>query len=232
MKTALVDFRISELEKENLYKLGYTPLEVPPSHLLYEAVCGHPDMLLHIADNKTIVVHKDMKPAFINQLKNCDYTILLSNKSLKSVYPYDICLNALSLKEIFLHNLKYTDLNLKNVIKNKKLLNVKQGYTKCSAAVVNAYAVMTSDKGIYDCLICQGIDVLLLPSGHIDLPGLNYGFIGGCCGLLDEGTIAFYGDLNEYFYKKEVLNFLIKHDVRPVSLGKGNLIDRGSIFAI
>lgn len=232
MKNVLVDFRISEMEKENLYKLDYIPLEVPPSSLLYEAVCGHPDMLLHIADNNNIIVHKDMPIFFINELKNLNYNLLLTEQSLKDNYPYDICLNALNLGGIFLHYLKYTDLNLKKIISSKKLLNVKQGYTKCSTAIINKSAVMTSDKGIYECLISEGIDVLYLPPGYIELPGLNYGFIGGCCGRLDEGTLGFYGNLNNYLYKKEVLKFLIKYDVKPVSLGNGNLIDRGSLFTL
>lgn len=232
MKNVLVDFRISEIEKENLYKLAFITLEVPPSTLLYEAVCGHPDMLLHILDNKNIVVHKDMPLLFIDKLKNMNYNIILSNRHLKCAYPFDIGLNALNLDKVFLHNLKYTDSNLKKFIKNKILLNIKQGYTKCSAAVVSKTAIMTSDTGIYECLISEGIDVLYLPPGNIELPGLSYGFIGGCCGLLEEGCLAFYGDLDNYSYKNEVLRFLVKHDVKPVSLGKGNLIDRGSMFTL
>jgi len=71
---------------------------------------------------------------------------------------------------------------------------------------------------------------LLLPPGDIELPGLNYGFIGGSCGLLDEKYLVFYGNLKNYKYGSEVLAFLDKYNITPIYLSDSNLIDRGSIF--
>lgn len=69
---------------------------------------------------------------------------------------------------------------------------------------------MTSDIKIGKILKENNIDVLLLPPGDIILPGLDYGFIGGTCGLLDNNTLAFYGNLNTYKYGDEVLFFFEK----------------------
>lgn len=91
---------------------------------------------------------------------------------------------------------------------------------------------MTSDMKIGKILKENNIDVLLLPPGDIILPSLDYGFIGGTCGLLDNNTLAFYGDLDMYKYGNEVLSFLRKHNVEPIFLSKSKLIDRGSIFCI
>lgn len=232
MKYAIIDFRTTEEEKYTLTNLGYKILICPPSRLLYEAVCGHPDMLLHIIDRKTIMVHKDMDKNFVETLKNINFDVIFSINSLKDTYPEDIILNSISLPELFIHNLKYTDANLLSYMKNKTLINVKQGYTKCSTAIVSKTSVMTSDKTIAKALSKENIDVLLLPPGDILLPGLNYGFIGGCCGLLDQNSMAFYGDLNCYAFGKEVLNFLKKYEVEPIFLRRGKLIDRGSLFII
>lgn len=232
MKIIFVDYRISDEERKSLSKFDYEILIVPPSSNLYKAVSGHPDMLLHIADKDTIVVHKDMDIEFIEKLKKHNINVLLSNKSLKSSYPLDISLNALNLNSIFIHNVRYTDSNLIALMQNKKIKSVKQGYTKCSTAVVNDNAVMTSDKGIAKVLIEEGIDVLFLHPGDILLPGLNYGFIGGCCGLIDKNIIAFYGDLRNYSYGREVTEFLKKYKVEPVFLSSGKLVDRGSILVV
>lgn len=232
MKYAIIDFRTTEEEKCTLTNLGYKILICPPSQLLYEAVCGHPDMLLHIIDRKTIMVHKDMDKNFVETLKNINFDVIFSINSLKDTYPEDIILNSISLPELFIHNLKYTDANLLSYMKNKTFINVKQGYTKCSTAIVSKTSVMTSDKTIAKALLKENIDVLLLPPGDILLPGLNYGFIGGCCGLLDQNSMAFCGDLNCYAFGEEVLNFLKKYDVKPIFLKKGKLIDRGSLFII
>lgn len=232
MKYAIVDYRITDEEKHNLKELGCKILVCPPSDLLYEAVSGHPDILLHIIDKKNIIVHKNMNIEFTNLLKELSFNVIFSKNSLSSLYPYDIILNGVNLPHLFMHNIKYTDPELLKEVTNKKLINVKQGYTKCSTAVVSKKAIMTSDKTIAKALCKENIDVLLLPTGDILLPGLDYGFIGGCCGLLDGNHLAFYGDLNYYAYKEMVLDFLRKHNVIPIYLRHGNLIDRGSLLII
>lgn len=232
MRYAIIDFRTTTEEKSNLINLGYKILICPPSQLLYDAVCGHPDMLLHILDSKTIMVHKDTDKNFVEKLKNLNFDVVFSANTLKDTYPEDVILNSISFSDLFIHNLKYTDTNLFNYMKNKTCINVKQGYSKCSTAIVSRNSIMTSDKTIAKALSKENIDVLLLPPGDILLPGLNYGFIGGCCGLLDERSLAFYGDLNCYAFGKEVLNFLKKHNVEPIFLRKGKLIDRGSLFVV
>ncbi|WP_097027601.1 DUF6873 family GME fold protein [Clostridium peptidivorans] len=230
MKYALVDYRINIVEKSSLESLGCKVLICPPYEKLYESVCGHPDMLVHLIDNKNILVHRDMPFHFVELLKSLNFNVLKSHSSILAKYPYDITLNALSLSNLFVHYLKYTDRTLLNKAKNKILVNVKQGYTKCSTAIVSERAIMTSDKGIANSLKSNDIDVLLLPPGDIELPGLDYGFIGGCCGKIDANTLAFYGDLSYYAYGKEVLSFLKKHEIQPVYLRNGRLIDRGSII--
>lgn len=232
MKYAIVDFRISDEEKNNLKKLGYEILICPPSNLLYEAVCGHPDILLHIISKDTIMVHKDMNKEFVDKLISINFKVIFSQNSLQEKYPYDIFLNSVNMPSLFVHNIKYTDPNLMLYVKDKKTINVNQGYTKCSTAIVNDKAIITSDKSIAKALINENIDVLLLPPGDILLPGLNYGFIGGCCGLLNKNSMAFYGNLENYLYGDKVIEFLKKYDVNPIFLSNGKLIDRGSIFIV
>lgn len=231
MKTIIVDFRIHNEEKSYLISKGYNLLICPPSSLLYEAVCGHPDMLMNIVSN-SIIVHKDMDTEFIQKLISLNYSVYKSNSALQNKYPYDVPLNALCLGDFFVHSINFTDTNLLSLLKNKKLLNVNQGYTKCSTCVVSNKAVITSDTSIAKALTLQKIDVLLIPPGDIILPGLDYGFIGGATGLIENDVLAFYGHLDNYLYGKEILVFLKKHKIEPVFLRNGKLIDRGSIFRI
>lgn len=232
MNQVLVDYRLQEVERLNLLKLNFEAIVCPPCEDLYSAVCGHPDMLVHFIDKKNLLVHNNMNKNFISCLEAQGLNIILSEKKLKINYPEDIILNALNMENFFLHTLAFTDKSLLNSIHNKKLINIKQGYSKCSTAIVSNNAVITSDKGIGSSLLNEGLDVLLLPPGDILLPGLDYGFIGGCCGLLNEFQLAFYGNLDFYLYGNDVKNFLKKHRVEPVYLRNGKLIDRGSIFVL
>ncbi|MGL4731821.1 MAG: DUF6873 family GME fold protein [Clostridium sp.] len=233
MKLALVDYRLTNTELNALKNLNCIVIKVPPCTKLYDAVMGHPDMLLNVISPNCILVHPDMNINFLLYLKNnFNISYIYSKNTLTSKYPFDIFLNAVNLNNYFIHTLKYTDENLLKYVTNKHLLNVKQGYTKCSTAIISEKAVITSDNSIYNELTKEDFDVLLVPPGDIELPGLNYGFIGGCCGLLDENHLVFYGSLNKYKYKNEVLDFLSKHNITPIYLSNTKLIDRGSIFFI
>lgn len=232
MKYAIVDFRTSKEEIENLKKLNLEVILCPPCKNLYEAVCGHPDMQLNIISDNEIIVHRGIDIAFIEKLIKRNIKVYKSENFIKSSYPEDIILNAVNLKSLFIHKLKNTDKNLMELIKHKKLLNVGQGYTKCSTAILSEEAIITSDRNIAKVLLKENIDVLLLPPGDILLPGLDYGFIGGCCGLINENTLCFFGNLNHYKYGDIVINFLKKYKINPIYLREDKLIDRGSLLII
>ncbi|GFP76774.1 DUF6873 family GME fold protein [Clostridium fungisolvens] len=230
MNYCFVDYRILPEEEKNLRSLNVAIIKVPRCKNLYTAIDGHPDIQLNILDNNTVLVHKDITENFIEELKNTGLNPIFSHKCLSKKYPEDIILNAVNLKDTFIHNIKFTDKMLLKYIEHKRLINVTQGYTKCSCAVVSERAIITSDIKIHNELISNGFDVLLLPPGHIDLPGLNYGFIGGTCGLLSEKELVFYGNLKNYKYGELVIDFLNKHQVKPIFLSDTPLVDRGSLL--
>ncbi|AOR23978.1 DUF6873 family GME fold protein [Clostridium taeniosporum] len=230
-----IDYRTTKEEINNLYKLNLEPILVPKSDEVYEAINGHPDIQLNILKNNSenkIIVHKNISSNFLNILNNKNIKYIVSESSLSNTYPKDIILNSLILDNYFIHNLKYSDNNLMLSQSDKIKINVNQGYTKCSILPIRDKALITSDIGIYSTLINYDFDVLLLPSGDILLPNLNYGFIGGTGGLISDSKIAFFGELSHYEWGNEVNNFLYKYDVCPIYLRKGKLIDRGSLLVL
>lgn len=230
MKKCFVDSRISPKEFEKLSKENITIFKVPSSTKLYSAISSHPDIQINILNKNKIIVHKEF---YLNCSENLsDVEIIFTDSTLESTYPNNIFLNAVNLKEFFIHNLKFTDKKLLDQVNDKTLINVKQGYTKCSCAIVNNNAIITSDVGIYNALKKYPIDVLGIPSGDILLPDMNYGFIGGCCGLISKDTLAFFGNIKHHSYGSDIEKFLIKHDVKPLYLSEEKLIDRGSILTL
>lgn len=230
LKYAFVDFRISHEEIQSLENLNCKVILSEPCNSLYSAICGHPDILMHFIDNNNVIIHKDASSSFEASLKALNLTVLRSNESLTSKYPNDIILNAVNTSNFFMHNINHTDKTLLEKVSNKTLINVKQGYTKCSTAILSDEAFITSDIHIYKELNNLGYDVLLLPPGDILLPQLDYGFIGGTCGMLDHKTIVFYGNLDLYPYRNQLKDFLYKHGISPIYLSNSPLIDRGSIY--
>lgn len=230
MKFAFVDYRISNEERLNLSFLGCKVIPCDPCENLYPAISGHPDILMHLLGSNKLILHKGASDTFEEHLLKLQFKVVRSSQTLQSEYPYDILLNAVNTEFFFLHLLKSTDKLLLNEVKHKKLIDVKQGYTKCSTVVLPCNAFITSDKSIYSALIAENADVLLLPPGDILLPGLEYGFIGGTCGLINNSILAFYGNLDYYPHKDLILDFLKKHKIEVRYLYNGPLIDRGSII--
>ena len=76
------------------------------------------------------------------------------------------------------------------------------------------------------------IDVLKISAGHIMLDGYDYGFIGGCCGKISSGAIAFCGDLKTHPDSDNICGFLGNYGIKAVSLGSGQLYDTGGILPI
>lgn len=230
-----IDYRATKEELNSLYKLNLNTISIPKSNNVYEAINGHVDIQLNLLKNGTqyeIIVQKDIPNQFIKILQENHIKYILSKRTLSNTYPGDVILNSLVLDDFLIHNLKYTDENLLKSQESKTLINVSQGYTKCSILPVRDNALITSDIGIYNILIKHNFDILLLPPGDILLPSLNYGFIGGVGGMISKDKMAFFGDLDSYKWGKEIKDFLYKYDVSPIYLRKGKLIDRGSLLTI
>ncbi|MBL4931084.1 DUF6873 family GME fold protein [Clostridium paridis] len=234
MNIAFVDYRTSDEEMTNLSKYVDSIIKVPKFSKLYNAIDGHPDIQLSLTNSEdfSLIINKDIDSIFLEQLNNLNIKFKLSNGLIGSKYPENISLNAIVLKSYLIHNLKYTDSSLLDFSKDKVKINIKQGYAKCSTVTLREKALITSDKGIYKTLIEYGFDILLLNPGDILLPGLNYGFIGGSTGLLSSNKLGIFGDLSYYNQGNEVIKFLKKYDIEPISLRKGPLVDRGSLFTL
>jgi len=227
-----LDYRVTNEEIENLMKLNINPIIVPKTTKVYEGINGHVDIQLNVISENKVIVHRSMSSDLLELLSLNNIEYILSKEELGMSYPKDIILNGLVLENYFVHNLKYTDEILLETQKHKKLINVKQGYTKCSVLPLGEKIAITSDSGIYDALITEEFDVLLVPPGDIILPSMNYGFIGGVGGMISENKLALFGDLNFYKYGSEVKMFLSRFDIEYVPLKEGGLVDRGSLLCL
>ena len=225
-----VDYRTTENEINSLKKLNYDVIKIPKDNNLYEAINGHTDIQLNILNKHTLIVNKNINLSFKQLLETKNINFIESDNVLSSKYPSNISLNAYITDNYLVHNLKFTDKKILDYCKNKKNINVNQGYTKCSILPLREKAIITNDAGIYNTLKSEDFDILLLPFGDIELSGFNYGFIGGVGGMISNDSMAFFGSLDNYTFGNEVKNFLYKYDIKPIYLSNTKLIDRGSLL--
>ena len=193
----------------------------------------HIDMqMLKIKNN--IFLLKEARSLY-KKLQVLDYNVILTEKTATGKYPECVLLNAL-----FLDNKLYCkevslDANVKDFCKenNIEIVNVNQGYTACSTAVISEKAVITADDSIYNTLTNNGIDVLKISSGYIQLKGYNYGFIGGACTQINENSVAFFGDITLHPDYKAIKKFCTIHNIKILSLEKGRtLTDAGGAIKL
>ena len=114
---------------------------------------------------------------------------------------------------------------------NIKIINVNQGYCKCSICLINQNSIITEDQSICNALKDK-FDVLKINSGYVQLKGYNYGFFGGCTGLIDKNTLAINGEIKYHKDKDEMISFLKERNVQLVELKSGYLEDIGSIIPL
>ncbi len=190
----------------------------------------HADMqLLRIKDrfflpnNATGLVSK--VSAFSQNMCMCE--------SLKKNYPLNVSLNAAQVGEFLFCKVnslapEVRDFSTENDI---KLINVNQGYAKCSTLVLNDNAIITADESICKVAADLNLDVLLIRQGYIYLDDDNYGFIGGASGVIGD-TVLFFGDLKTHPDAKNIKLFLNKHKMKQMSLCKGRLKDIGGFVLL
>lgn len=171
---------------------GYDVLTLPSFPALAPPVCDHADMLLLALGNRLFcpaayAAQGDARPV-LDEL--CDRTGLMLSplpaaEIFSADYPHDVRLNALVLSSHLYARADALSPALRRYAETAvglTLTPVRQGYARCATAVIAQEALITADRGIADAARSVGHDVLLITPGHIDLPGYDYGFIGGATG--------------------------------------------------
>lgn len=230
----IVDGRVSKEIINSLEKLNIDVVLTKKCDKLYEAISYHPDILMHPINSNTLIIEPEEYDYYNDLLKNRPIKILKGEKKLKSNYPDNIAYNVARLSNYAIHNFKYTDEKLMYYLKKQGLqfINVNQGYSKCSVAIIDNNALITSDNSIAKKCDEHKIDVLKINEGFILLPGLNYGFIGGSLSAISESELTFSGIYSHHpdFFK--IKTFLKKYEKKEFILSRDKIIDIGSIIPL
>lgn len=149
-------------------------------------------------------------------------------------YPQESRLNCVRIGNKLLANPKTIDVAITELCEKNSvaLCAVKQGYTKCSVAVVSDNAFITDDMGIARAAKMDKLDVLLVEKGSVHLKGYPYGFIGGCCALASKDVMLFAGNVQNHANADAICAFLRNYQIYPESLANGDLTDIGSIIPL
>lgn len=231
---AIVDARISIEIENNLKKLGIKIIKTTKCENVGESISYHPDIVINPVNHKTLVVAPNVFDYYKDNLKGSGINIIKGEKSLELQYPDDISYNVARLGNLAIHNFKHTDPVLKYYLEKEglDLLNINQGYSKCSLAILTHKLAITSDVPLYNKLENLGFQVLLIQSGHVELKGEKYGFIGGATGNIDKNRVVFSGSIEYHPDKDRIIEFISRNNISIVCLSKEKVVDIGTIITL
>ena len=233
---AITDKRLTESSLSALEGMGFDVILMPPADYLQQGVASHTDMLIFIGfgrlycHERYYLQNKELIDKIV-EISNLDLSV--SDEPTGEKYPLDVLFNACILGNMLVCNQNTVSKLIINEAKKQgmRIVNVPQGYTKCSVCVVSEDAVITADKTIAEACSNEGIDVLLVSEGHISLPPYNFGFIGGASGT-NSDKVLFCGSIDSHPDGDKIKRFCEKHKKNAISLSDGELQDIGSLFFI
>ncbi len=222
--------KYANLFDKYLNKKGIKAHLLADFHRFSGVLSSHSDMLCcHLGGNLIVFADILSNNSLINEL---EFNAIQAKSKFMADYPHNIGLNLVILGDLLMHNLKYTDGTVVKLTENKKKINVKQGYSKCSVCTIDENSIITDDIGIAKAAEINQIDALIIEKGFIELEGFNYGFIGGAAFKPDAETVAFTGKINDKLIANKIFNFIESKNLKYEFMTDLPIFDVGSIIPI
>ena len=214
-----------------LVRIGFVPIPLPPDKRLNKTVSSHADTLIY-TDGAVCIANSNYIKALPEMVRPL-FTGVPESPS--GDYPTDAIFNALCIENLLFARVVSLAEAVKSSAKSSgyTMVNVKQGYTKCSTlAFPKKNAAITADSGMAKAMDKHGVRVLKIAPGGIALEGCEYGFIGGAS-FMDErtGTVYFFGDITAHPNAKDIISFIKEVGYNVHSLD-GELADFGGAVII
>ncbi len=210
--------KLSEYGKVNLFSTA---------GITYESIACHPDIFMCHTGHQWILA-PNIPEQYRILFKNSQLSFRTGQTKVGKLYPDTAHYNAVVGKNFLIHNPKLSDPEILEYCREKKLINVKQGYCRCNIIPLNEENYITSDAGIHKALQEQGLNSLWVEPGEILLPGEKHGFIGGTCGI--EGQRIFIAGKLDYLKDGiRIRKLLDKLRFEVIELFEGRLVDVGGM---
>lgn len=231
-KVTTVFAHCDDIALKNVFnKLSVKVVKPIQNELLDAPVSRHADILANYVGNNTFLADYHQKE-LIETIEQLGGTVKIVN-NIKSPYPNDCLLNFADIGDYIICNQSILTQEILEALPQKQIIDVKQGYSKCSVCVVKYNTIITDDISIYNAVSqYDNIKSLLLEKGSVHIEKYDYGFIGGCCGLINKDLLLFNGDLSTHTDFDKIKNFLYDNGVNYIDINGKPLTDIGSIIPI
>ena len=231
-KVTTVFTQIDDITLKNVFdKLLIKVVNTTQNAFLDTPVSKHADILANYVGKTTFLADKH-QTEFCNFMENHGGKYVLVDY-IKSPYPNDCLLNFADIGDYIICNKSILTESIVGFLPDKTIIDVKQGYSKCSVCICKHNTIITDDISIYNAVShYDNINSLFVEKGSVRINKYDYGFIGGCCGLIDKNVLLFNGDLSIHSDFDKIKKFLYDNDVNYIDIKGKPLTDIGSIIPI
>ena len=231
---AVTDIRIPEKCRAALCAHGFSVISLPPFSALDPRVASHPDMLMLPLGDRLLVhrqYYKEAKTEIDQIVARSSLSLVLTDDEVGTEYPRDVFLNLAVVGTSIIGRKESMSQSAIRYASEKhlRIVNVNQGYAKCSTVVLGDKALITADPTIEKAGIALSLDVLRISEGSVSLDGYDHGFIGGASGVYNN-TLFFCGNVMTHPDGKAIVDFCHGHRFDCVFLSDEPLVDAGTIF--
>lgn len=234
--TVIIGEKYCNILQNGIKSLGINALFMPDNPYVDDRLSGHADLsVLHLGGNRLLLAPYLKRSSFSQQLEDRGFDIRFADIEQSALYPNDAQMNVCILGDKVIYNPKTVpDTMVKYLtIENGAIqISSRQGYSRCSVCVVNDNAIITADEGICRSAKAHGIDVLKIMPGYIDLPGFDYGFVGGASFKISDTKLAFTGGLDRHPDAEQIIEFTSLHNVDIVYITDKPAFDIGGAIPI
>lgn len=222
----IIDKKMPYEAKSKLLDYGDV-LELETAGITYPVISGHPDIFFcQVADG--LVVAPGLPDHYYKVFRQKGLNFVKGELKPGNIYPKTAYYNAVITDNLLIHNLKVTDSGILSACSDLHHIHVNQAYTRCNLLALNQM-FLTSDKGIQNILVSNGLDCRCFSPEGIQLEGFRHGFLGGACGIFEDKVFV-CGSLKHYSQGNEFKQIADRMGYELVELYDGPLIDVGSIL--
>lgn len=218
----LIGSSVTEKQRSSLAKLNIPFSVLPDEPSLPKPLASHPDMRAITVGGKTFSCGETAK------ILGCTDT----GEVFGATYPADVLFNGFVLgKRLFCNRKAFSKVVQSYAPEcGMEIVDVRQGYAKCSTLVLGDTQIITADRGIAKAA-APFCNVLLIREGDILLPPYTHGFIGGASFVLDH-TVYFFGNIDTHTDAASIKTHLKENGYTAVSLSDEPLSDCGGAIWI
>jgi hypothetical protein len=235
VKTLILGQKYAEFLDLALKRYGISPIYVPDNPDVDERMSGHADLsVLHIGGARLICAKHLNDSEFSEKLTEIGTKLTFLSQNQGKKYPEDANLNICIIGNAIICNTASAEKSIVSYLTNNccSIIPVRQGYSRCAVCVADERSIITADDGIANAAEKNGFAVLRVKPDLAELPGFEYGFIGGAAFKLDGGRLAFTGQIYDTVQRAAIEKFLRKRNIEPLYLTDERLRDIGGAIPI